>query len=142
MRISQRAIALAAFLALTCSAVQAEPNRFMHAVAFALTGRADTELKVIDRANCVFAIGADVFHLNNIHTEAIVIRLMGQDTRAGGQRRWVTVYLHGDLPVYEHENIATEEHTLELQTEDQDQLAYSWQFIYGRYGCESKKSPF
>jgi hypothetical protein len=53
----------------------AEPDVFMRAVSFALTGHDDADPKVIgDRANCVFAIGNDLFRLNNVQTDRIKIQ--------------------------------------------------------------------
>jgi hypothetical protein len=141
MGVSQGAIALAAFLALT-SGVQGEPDRFMRAVGFALTGNADTELKAIDRTDCVFAIGADVFHLNNVYTDRIAAHLMGQVTIQGEGKLWVRVELHGDPFIYEHGEQTFKDHTLELSTEDQDRVSRAWEYIYGRFGCEGKESPF
>src|SRR6266849_7023809 len=73
----------------------------MRAVGFALTGIDDTEPKAIDRSNCVFAINKDLFRLNNVHTDRLVIQGWKRTTNFG-EERWVTVTLHGDSIVYEH----------------------------------------
>jgi hypothetical protein len=60
------------------------PNkqRFMQAVAFALTGQDDGPVRVIDLANCVFMIdqkversheAGEVYHLNNVQVDRISI---------------------------------------------------------------------
>jgi hypothetical protein len=47
--------------------IWAEPDVFMRAVSFALTGGDDADPKVIgDRTNCVFAIHNDLFRLNTM----------------------------------------------------------------------------
>jgi hypothetical protein len=46
----------------------------MRAVGFALTGSDNAELKVIDRASCVFAVKNDLFRLNNVYTDRIKIQ--------------------------------------------------------------------
>jgi hypothetical protein len=55
--------------------IWAEPDVFMHAVSFALTGRKDADPKVIgNRTHCVFAIDNDLFRLNNVRTDRIAIQ--------------------------------------------------------------------
>jgi hypothetical protein len=117
------------------------PERFMRAVAFGLTGSDDAEARVIDRKGCVFGIGENVYRLNAVYGDKLVIHLMGQMTRDGGEKRWVRVELHGASTVFEHGEQALKEHTPELSTEDQDRVERAWDFIYGRYGCEGKESP-
>jgi hypothetical protein len=141
MGISQGAMALAAFLVLT-SDVQGEqaktPDRLLRAVGLALTGSFDVEATPIDRAHCVFAVGKEVFHLNNVYTDGIDIRLMGQATNLK-DRPWVRVELHGDPVVYENENVSAKEYTSELQSEYPGWVAKAWSVIYSDYGCVSKE---
>jgi len=92
------AVALIAGPMLASSAVRGEPDIFMRAVGFALTGSDDAELKAIDRANCVFGINKDVFRLNNVHIDRIMIQGWKRTTNFS-EERWVTVALHGDSTV-------------------------------------------
>jgi len=121
---------------------------------------------VAHSANCVFAIGNDVYHLNNVHTDRITIQGWQQKTlyAPNGIAKWVTVELHGDDVVFEKMTerreplhlvpvapppdtgpaVASEsskEHELRLSTDDQDRVNRAWQYIYS-HGCIGKKSPF
>ena len=81
--------------------IWAEPDVFMRAVSFALTGRDDADPKVIGaRTNCVFAINNDLFRLNNVHTDRLTIQGWHRQ-RAWGLEQWVTVRLHGDDVLFE-----------------------------------------
>jgi hypothetical protein len=157
------AVALMAGSMLASGPVRGEPDVLMRAVGFALTGSDDAEPKAIDRANCVFAIKNDMFRLNNVHTDRIVIRTW-KNTSGGS---WVLVALHGDSTVYEHteeplkddgssfmnfvrqnspgafkpQRTTHKEHELTLSTPDQDRVTRAWQYIYS-HGCVGKKSPF
>ena len=163
-------IVAACALMLTLAAVaaaRAEPDVFMRAVGFALTGSDDTDPKVIgDRANCVFAIGKDLYRLNNVHTDRITIQGW-QRRQPWGLGKWVTVGLHGDDVVFEEttepakddgsetmrqmraampDMFKSHHHTykereLHLITDDQDRVTRAWTYIYS-HGCVGKKSPF
>jgi hypothetical protein len=150
----------------TVSANATEPDVFMRAVGFALTGSDDADPRAIDRANCIFELKDEIFRLNNIHTDRIEIQGREQKS-AYGTRRWVTVSLHGDEVVYEttrkpmtddgskfmqelkqsmpelfkpHREVS-KEHQLQLETGDQNRVARAWTYIYS-HGCAGKKSPF
>jgi hypothetical protein len=143
--------------------VWAEPDVLMRAVSFALTGRDDADPKVIgDRANCVFAIGDDLFRLNNVQTYRIEIQGWHRQ-RAWGPEQWVAVRLHGDDVVFEEtieppkddgselmrqmresspelfklHHYTYVEYELNLMTKDEDRVKKAWQYIYGN-GCTSK----
>ena len=143
-----------------------ETNVFMRAVGFALTGSDDAEPRVIDRANCVFAVKNDVYRLNNVHVDRIKVQGW-QQQKPWGLDQWVTVELHGDDIVFEettdpmkddgseftrqlrvaspdmfksHHN-TYKEHELHLDTNDQDRVTRAWTYIYG-HGCTGKQSPF
>jgi hypothetical protein len=152
-------------LAIT-SAHGADSDVLIRAVGFALTGNDDDVPKVIDRKNCVFGIGKDVFRLNNVHTDRLLIQGWKQTT-VRGERRWVTVELHGDSTVYEHttepvqddgssyldyfrqhdpsmfkpQHETHKEYQLTLYTADQDRVTRAWQYIYS-HGCVGRQSPF
>lgn len=156
----------AVWLLVACSTVRAETDVFMRAIGFALTGSDDAEPKAIDRANCVFGLKKDVFHLNNVHTDRIFIQGWKQTTNFA-EIRWVTVSLHGDDVVYETtsepmkddgsvlmqqmkeaspeafkpHHYTYKEHELKLYTSDQDRVTRAWNYIYS-HGCVGKKSPF
>jgi hypothetical protein len=71
----RRIIAFVIGSAMLCTVVRAEPDAFIRAVGFALTGSDNAEPKAIgDRANCVFRIKNDVYRLNNVHIDRISIR--------------------------------------------------------------------
>ena len=158
------AFAFAVALMLACgSAARGEPDAFMSAVGFALSGRDDGDPKVIgDRINCVFAINNEIFRLNNVHPDRITIQ--------GGHRQWpwgleqsVTVVLHGDDVVYEEtieppkddgselmrqmreaspelfksQHYTVNDHQLHLLTGDQDRIKRAWQYVYSN-GCTGK----
>ena len=82
------------------SANAGEPDVFMRAVGFALTGSDNADPKAINRANCTFKLNDEIFRLNNLHTDRLEIKGWQQKT-AYGTRQWVTVSLHGDDIVYE-----------------------------------------
>jgi hypothetical protein len=166
MRNRHSVVIMAAGLMLACSPVRGEPDVFMRAVGFALTGSDNAEPKAIDRANCVFSVGKDVFRLNNVHTDRLAIQGWKRATNYG-EERWVTVALHGDSTVYEHteeplkddgsevarmmrqhfpnafkvQHTTDKEHELRLDTADQDRVTRAWQYIYS-HGCVGKNSPF
>jgi uncharacterized protein len=147
-------------------AAHSEVDVLLRAVGFALTGSDDANPSIIgNRANCVFAIGNEVYHLNNVHTDRITIQGWQQKTLYSptGLAKWVTVELHGDdvvfeemterreplhlVPVAPHNTdptVASEsskEHELKLNTDDQDRVKRAWQYIYS-HGCIGKQSPF
>jgi len=56
-------------------AAHSEVDLFLRAVGFVLTGSGDADQYVIgDRTNCVFAIDHDVYRLNNVRTNRIMIQ--------------------------------------------------------------------
>jgi hypothetical protein len=145
--------------------VGAEADLLMHALGFALTGSENAELKVIDRASCVFAVKNELFHLNNVYTDRIKIQ-GGQRQSFGAQEQWVSVTLQGDQTVFEETvdppkedgselmkqmRVASPEmfkphhysfthHELYLATNDQDGVKTAWQYVYS-HGCTGKRSP-
>jgi len=160
------AYALAAVLACG-TVVRAETDVFLRAVGFALTGSDDADPKVIgERSKCVFAIKNDVFRLNNVHTDRIMIQGW-QRQQPWGLVKWVTVGLHGDDVVFEEttepakddgsetmrqmraaipgmfksHHYTYKERELHLTTDDQDRVERAWQYIYS-HGCIGKQSPF
>ncbi len=137
----------------------------MRALGFALTGSDDADLKVIDRANCVFAIKNELFRLNNVYTDRIEIQGQ-QRQRLAVLEQWVTVTLHGDEIIFEKtveppkddgselirqmragspemfkpHHYAYTRYELYLATKDQDGLKTAWQYIYS-HGCSGKRAP-
>jgi hypothetical protein len=62
----------------------------------------DAEPKVIgNRANCVFVIGNNVYHLNNVQTDRIKIQGWKSNNPYDPPEGWATVQLHGDDVVFE-----------------------------------------
>src|SRR5579864_1990385 len=164
-----RAFVACIFMLILIVAARGEPDVFMRAVGFALTGSDDADPKVIgDRANCVFAIKSDIFRLNNLQVDRLNIR--GWTCKGGGvcvAEHKVTVELHGDDIVFEetkeplrddgsdlmkemrlampdafksHHN-TYKEHELTFYIEDQDRVMRAWAYIYS-HGCTGKRSPF
>jgi hypothetical protein len=158
------AFACALALMLACgAAARAEPDAFMRAVGFALTGSDDADPKVIgSRTDCVFAVNSDIFRLNNVHPDRITIQ-GGHRQWPWGLEQWVTVGLHGDDIVFEEtiespkddgselmlrmrdaspelfksQHYTLTEHELHLMTNDQDRVKRSWQYVYSN-GCRGK----
>jgi hypothetical protein len=149
------------------SAAPADGDVLIRAVGFALTGSDDVEPKISDRAKCVFSINDETFYLSNVQVDRLVIKEWKQDT-SFGERKWVTVVLHGDETVYEKTNrgpreddgfdsmrkvkeveqglfkdvrVLSREHKLDLTTDDQDRVGRAWKYIYD-HGCVGKMSPF
>lgn len=109
--------------ALLASQATAESDVLLQAVSFAITGRDNAKVQPIDRGNCVFRIDSDVFRLNNVQVDRLVIHKSpyvrdptADDPSAkairkaiGGHHDYpvdvarvvVTVELHGNAPVYE-----------------------------------------
>jgi hypothetical protein len=142
-----------------------ETDVLIRMVGLALTGGNDSDPKVIDRANCVFAIKNDLFRLNNVYTDRINIQTF--QPRRGDPRTWITLSLQGDQTVFEqtleptfkddgsklmrelrtedadifrpHHYTYTEYH-LHLTTDNQDGVKKAWQYIY-THGCAGKQSP-
>jgi hypothetical protein len=145
--------------------VWAETDSLMRALGFALTGSDDADLKVIDRANCVFAIKNELFRLNNVYTDRIEIQ--------GSQKQWlgvleqsVTVTLQGAEIVFEEtveppkddgseltrqmrlespemfkpHHYAYTRYELYLPSNDQDGVKTAWQYVYS-HGCIGKQVP-
>jgi len=80
----------------------AETDVFLQAVGFALTGSDNSKVTVIDRKNCVFRVDYhDVFHLNNVHVDRVVLQPMVQKDRVRGERHYLTVSLPGSDTVLE-----------------------------------------
>ena len=158
-------IALACALWLIASGASAgsEPDAFIRSVGFALTGSDDAVPKVVgDRTNCVFAINNEIFRLNNVHADRIIIK-GGSRQRPWGLERWVTVALPGDDVVFEEtieppkddgselmrymrelspelfksQHYTLTEFELHLATNDQARVKRTWQYIYSN-GCTGK----
>jgi len=132
--------------------IGAETDEFMRAVGFALTGSDKADLKVIDRASCVFGINNALFRLNNVYTDRIKIQ--------GRQRQWfgpleqsVTVEPPKDdgsdlmremraasPEIFKLHRYTYTRHELYLSTNDQDGVKTAWQYVYG-HGCNGKRAP-
>ena len=152
--------------ALISSAAHSETDMFMRAVGFALTGSDDADPRVIaNRANCVFAIKNDVYHLNNVYYDRT--RFKGWQRQSSyGLEKSITVELHGDDVVFEEETtkpvwgldpasiqrlqvvrpdfFQSHHYTyrqLRFDTGDMDRVKRAWQYIYS-HGCTGKRSPF
>jgi hypothetical protein len=152
---------------LISGAAHSETDVFMRAVGFALTGRDDVDPKVIgNRANCVFAIKNNVYHLNNVHYDRIRFKAW-QGQSSYGSEKSITVEVHGDDVVFEETtkpvwgqaldpdsirrlqavrpNFVQSHHytykQLRLDTGDMDRVKRAWEYIYN-HGCIGKKSPF
>jgi hypothetical protein len=137
----------------------------MRAVGFALTGSDNADLKVIDRASCVFAIKNELFRLNNVYTDRI--KIQGRQRQSfGALQQSVTVTLQGDDIVFEEtvdppkddgselmremraaspeifksHHYAYTRHELYLLTNDQDGVKTAWQYVYS-HGCNGKRLP-
>jgi uncharacterized protein YecT (DUF1311 family) len=148
-------------------ASHSEVDVLLRAIGFALTGSDDADPNVIgNRANCVFAIGNNVYHLNNVQTDRLTLQGWERKT-AYGIQQWVTVGLHGDDVVFEEtkegakddgsafmsqlraqnptwfesHHYTYKEHELELHTNDTDRVKRAWDYIYS-HGCTGKRSPF
>jgi hypothetical protein len=138
---------------------------FMRAVGFALTGTETTDLKVVDRANCVFALKNELFRLNNVYTDRIKVQAW-HEGRFGKIEQGVTVDLEGGAIVFEttveppdddgselmrqmrakspeifksHQYTYTRQ-KLRLATSDQDRVKTAWQYVYS-HGCIGKRAP-
>lgn len=156
------ALALAGFI--TLSSAQAETNAFLQALSFALTGSDGSAIRIINRKECIFGMGKDVVHLNNVQIDRIKIqtwieRILGQEIR------YVTVELHGSNTVYEefrkglahtpgNEAIVkaleksdptashlfesgftkSTDHRFRLATDDAQRVARAWRYVYAN-GC-------
>jgi hypothetical protein len=80
----------------------AETDVLLRAVGFALTGSDNAIVRPIDRAHCVFAIGRDIYRLNNVQTDRLGPKAWQRVNDNGVVlERWLTVELHGDDTVYE-----------------------------------------
>jgi uncharacterized protein YecT (DUF1311 family) len=149
------------------NAAHSEVDVLLRAIGFALTGSDDADPNVIgNRTNCVFAIGNNLYHLNNVQTDRLTFQ--GWETKtAYGIRQSITVELHGDDVVFEEtqhgaiddgsafmsqlhaqnptwfesHHYTYKEHELELRTNDMDRVKRAWQYIYS-HGCTGKQSPF
>jgi hypothetical protein len=145
--------------------VGAEADLLMRALGFALTGSEQAELKVTDRASCVFAVKNELFHLNNVYTDRI--KIQGEQRQSfGAQEQWVTVTLQGDQTVFEDtveppkddgselmrqmrgaspemfkpHHYSFTQHQLYLATNDPDRVKTAWQYVYS-HGCTGKRTP-
>ena len=162
LRRLQSSVFAAGFVFLLACPVGAETDAFMRAVGFALTGSDKADLKVIDRASCVFAIKNELFRLNNVYTDRIKIQER-QRQSFGALEQWVTVTLQGDEIVFEKtvqpplddgselmrqmrvqspsmfepHHYSYTLHELHRATNDQDEVKRAWQYVYS-HGCTGK----
>jgi len=88
--------------------VCAAPDAFRSAVAFALTGSDNTEIQIIDRADCIFSVDDRTFYLNNVDADRISITKWARKT-AFEQQEYFTVELHGEPTVYVYDKTTTNE---------------------------------
>ena len=148
----------------------AESDVLLEAIGFALTGSENTKVRPINRANCVFGIGDEVFHLNSVQVDRL---FMYRVDRKNGLPPFIQVELHGSMTVYERtdphwkgtveefeavrqmspEHYAAykqqlprvrtsfNERTIDLATNDNDRVSRAFQYIYS-HGCAGSKSPF
>jgi hypothetical protein len=153
------------FLFLLDCSVWGEGDMLMRAVEFALTGTDNADLKVVDRAGCVFGIKNKLFHLNNVYTDSI--KIQGRQRKSVGVlEQWVMVTLVGDDIVFEEtveppmddgsevmrqmraqsprmfepHHYSYIQHELHLATNDQDRVKTAWRYVYS-HGCTGKRSP-
>lgn len=152
------------------SSAGADGDVFQRAVGFALTGNDNAIVEVIDRENCIFGIGNQTFHLNNVQTDRIFIREWKRMTMQG-KEVYDTIELHGSSTVYEvttpgmrespgEENdplwrmlrkdrpelflpghTALNQHEITVVTNEFDRLIRAWRYIYAN-GCHGQKSEF
>jgi hypothetical protein len=138
------------------------------AVGFALTGSDNAKVEVIDGTNCVFQIGKEIFHLNNVDVDRLKWQGYKRTSSFYNQTEyWYTIELHGEDIVYEDTTVTiladqspdladamrakgmqtvwgptkSREHTLTLYTAEGDRLIRAWQYVYS-HGCTGRKSPF
>ncbi len=153
-------------LLLSVEPASAEPDAFQSAVAFALTGRDDKPIGVIDSANCIFSIngGEEIFYLNNVQIDRLKLQETFEPRPLWDKNNHLTIELHGNKTVYENTKIFTidgeigrllaregkmttygptksTEHSLSLQTSEVHRLVRAWKYIYA-HGCKGQKSPF
>jgi len=149
---------------LGCSA-WAESDLFLRSVGLALTGTDNADLKVIDRASCVFAIKNELFHLNNVYTDRIKVEGW-QEQRFGKREQGTRVVLQGGETVFEtivespkddgselmqHMRAESPEMfqphhykytqtELRLSSNNQQGVKGAWQYIYA-HGCTGGRAP-
>ncbi len=102
-------------LLLSVVPASAEPDAFQSAVAFALTGRDDKPIRVIDSANCIFSInvgfgvnaGEEIFHLNNVQIDRLKMQETFEPRPLVDTNKHLTIELHGNDTVYENTKVST-----------------------------------
>jgi hypothetical protein len=146
---------------LVTAVANAQSDILLQAVGFALTGSDNAKVRVVNRADCIFGIGDQVFRLNNVQADRIAISI-SRNAYTGDTS--VQVDLHGAATIYENiekglkgspspyvlqlfpdaykdHHISSNEHTLTLSTSESSRVSRAWQYIYSN-GCTGQKSPF
>lgn len=77
-----------------------QPDPYTEALGFAVTGRENADVKVIDWSTCAFEADGAVIRIGDIDRSRLAFAIRETMTGWGPVRR-VTVTLHGDVPVYE-----------------------------------------
>jgi hypothetical protein len=146
---SKVSIAISLIIMLTVEPAFADSDALLQAVTFALTGSDNAKVKSIDRANCIIALGDELFRLNNVQVDRIFIK----DEQFLEE---VTVELHGSMPIHEADDIfeaagfhipggslriVSNEYTFHISTRERDRVRRAWGYIYS-HGCVGQKSPF
>lgn len=151
----------------SCPSVSANDDVLLRAVGFSVTGSDDADAKILNRANCVFRVGNDTYHFNNIDTDRLNMKNWEQKFPAY-IRHFTSIELHGDNIVYETvvepqfkadgtanmeaykkampelfktQHFSYRERALEIDTNEPERLARAWTYIYSN-GCTSAKSSF
>lgn len=162
-----KAVALILLVTGSCISTSiAATDTLVDAVGFALTGTDDAKPLVIDRPNCVFGLGDEIFHLNNVETDRITIESYDQRS-ALGIDRYLRVGLHGrdtiyesttqlqydpsnelyralkekDASMFEPKHSSSNQHLLNLPSSEKGRMVRAWRYIYSN-GCVGKKSTF
>jgi hypothetical protein len=159
-------IAIATLLGLV-QAKAVDARDLLKAVGFALTGTDDAEVGVVDRRHWIFAIGTEVFFLNNVEVDRLDLRSVVSAKRLDYGEEYVLSDLHGGAAVYENATQVTfdptnqldvairqnkpdffepkrfrsNEHPLVLHTREADRVKRAWKFIYS-HGCSGARSRF
>jgi hypothetical protein len=107
------------FILLACLPMRSFANDdvFTKAVTFALTGSDSSDVKIVDRAACIFSIsngtkgnhnGDKIFHLNNVDLGRLKISTNAESYPRGSMYAMIkglTITLHGEATVYEDTEI-------------------------------------
>jgi hypothetical protein len=128
-------------------------DTLLEAVTFVLTGKDIGDIRIVDRAGCIFErtsfssrqspVLTERYYLNNVDLSRVTLR--GPLTDGFNFYHWIDENIRGQGVVYEYTNQSgthqQSEFSPNLQTAELGRVQRAWRYIY-THGCRSAASAY